>query len=489
MKPFTDSASTRRAGCTTDYRKRQSNRGVRAHRRLRGAKASPDPQNLLRVMPAKGDLMSLDERDLEPPITLDQPAARVLGTGDQLVLWWNLGISLLLPVTATFLLFPGMSLVAVLAAIVVGTGIGNTLLGLGAVAGSDTGAPSMVLLRGLFGRHVSYLPTALNLAQCLGWATFEIVIIAETGDRVIGGGWRWPLVLAAGALATVMAVRPLTVVRALRKVVVWLVLASTVYLLWEVGSRDLGSLTDGGWNGFWLSTDIVAALSVSWIPLVADYSRHSKSARAAFVGTSVGYGASSALFFALGVLAVASRVTDGGDVIDALLAIPAGALALFILVVDEVDEAFANVYSTAISAQNVVPSVDRRVLAVGVGTTATVLALLVNIQDYESFLLLIGSVFVPLFATFAVDYFILRKRQWDVSEDAPARWIMVVPWALGFVTYQLVNPGTVSWWQDWWLARAGDIGFTPSSWMSATLLSFAVAAVVTFVVGRLRPRG
>ena len=429
------------------------------------------------------------ELDLEPPLTLDTAPSRVLGMTDQLVLWWNLGISLLLPVTAVFILVPGMSVVAALTAIVVGTVIGNVLLGLGAVAGADTGAPSMVLLRGLFGRTGSYVPTAINLLQCLGWATFEIVIIAETADRVIGGGWRWPIVLAAGFVATLMAVRPLTVVRALRKVVVWLVIASTVYLFVEVGSKDLGSLTDGTWHGFWQSTDIVAALSVSWIPLVSDYSRHSRTPRDAFVGTSVGYGASSALFFVLGVLAVAGHVGGNGDVIDALLAIPAGALALIILVVDEVDEAFANVYSTAISAQNVLPKVDRRVLAVIVGALSTLLALLVNIQDYESFLLLIGSVFVPLFATFAVDYFVLSKRRWDVSDDAPARWEMVIPWIAGFVAYQLINPGTVGWWQRWWLARADDIGFTPQSWMSATIGSFLIAAVLAYVVGRASGRG
>jgi putative hydroxymethylpyrimidine transporter CytX len=367
--------------------------------------------------------------------------------------------------------------------------IGNVLLGLGAVAGADTGMPSMVLLRGLFGRWGSYLPTVLNLAQCVGWATFEIVIIAETGDRVIGGGWRSPLVLAAGALATLMAVRPIAVVRTLKRVVVWLVIASTIYLFVQIARKDLGSFTDGGWSGFWLSVDLVTSLSVSWIPLVADYTRHSRSSRDAFVGTAVGYGASSALFFVLGVLALAGlHLAPGNDVIDALLAIPAGTLALVILAIDEVDEAFANVYSTAISAQNVLPRVDRRALAVIVGVLATLLALAFDIQEYESFLFLIGSVFVPLFATFAIDYFVLRRRHWDVGEDAPGRWEMVLPWAAGFVTYQLINPGLVGWWSRWWIARQADLGFTPSSWMSATLLSFAVAAVLTLVVGTVRRR-
>lgn len=432
--------------------------------------------------------MAVDELDPEPPLTLDQPATRTLGALDQTVLWWNLGISLLLPVTATFLLQPGMSLVAALVAIAVGSVIGNVLLGLGARAGAETGMPSMVMLRGLFGRRGSYLPTTLNLAQTIGWATFEIVIIAETADRIVGGGWRWAFVLGAGALATAMAIKPIAVIRTLKRFVVWLVLASTVYLFIQVARRDLGSFTDGDWGGFWLSVDLVVSLSVSWIPLAADYSRHSRDGRSAFVGAAVGYGLSSAAFFVLGVLALASLgLAPGFDVIDALLDIPAGWLALLILVIDEVDEAFADVYSAAISTQNAATRVDRRVLAVIVGGIATLLALVFDIVAYESFLFLIGSVFIPLFATFTVDYYVLRRRQWDTSTEARPRWEMVIPWAAGFVTYQLINPGLVGTWARWWTARQADIGFAPETWMSATLLSFAVAALLTLVVGGLRP--
>jgi putative hydroxymethylpyrimidine transporter CytX len=443
---------------------------------------TPDPPNLHRVMPAKGvDQMTA----IEPPITLDQPPARTLGLTDQLALWGNLGVSLLLPVTATFLLAPGMALGACLVAIVVGTVIGNVLLGLAAVPGADTGAPAMVLFRGLFGRTGSYLPTVVNLLQCIGWSTFEIVIIAESADRVIGGGWRWPIVLLAGVVATVMAIRPLAVVTVLRRYIVWLVLASTAYLFVQVLRGDLPGLTDGGWTGFWPAADLVAAMSFSWMPLAADYTRQSRSAKDAFWGASVGYGFSSAAFFVLGVLAFAGL--GGDDVIASLLAIPAGTIALFVLAVDEIDEAFANVYSTAVSAQNLVPKVDRRVLAVGVGALATVLALAIDIQEYENFLFLLGSVFVPLFAVFIVDYYLLRRRHWDVSDDAPDRWLMLLPWLIGFLSYQVVNPGSVGWWSRWWLARRADL-FTPPTWLGATITSFLVAAALTLVVGRLTRR-
>jgi hypothetical protein len=59
---------------------------------------------------------------------------------------------------------------------------------------------------------------------------------------------------------------------------------------------------------------------------------------------------------------------------------------------------------------------------------------------------------------------------------------MLLPWAAGFVTYQLINPGYVSWWASAWTSVGHAIGFTPASWMSASILSFAVAAMLTAVL-------
>jgi hypothetical protein len=65
---------------------------------------------------------------------------------------------------------------------------------------------------------------------------------------------------------------------------------------------------------------------------------------------------------------------------------------------------------------------------------------------------------------------------------------MVIPWLLGFLAYQLVNPGYISWWVDAWTHVDSWLGFTPQTWMSASLLSFAVAAVATVPVGLARRR-
>src|SRR3954469_19777804 len=152
--------------------------------------------------------MAVDEALVhEVPPTLEEAAepARLLGPWDQAILWGNLGISiLLLPVGAQLVGDFGLSITAALVAILVGGVIGNAMLGLAAVPGAETGAPSMVLLRGLFGMTGSWVPTALNVVQLIGWTTFEIWIIARSAAEITSPGWKPVFAVAAGALAVAM---------------------------------------------------------------------------------------------------------------------------------------------------------------------------------------------------------------------------------------------------------------------------------------------
>lgn len=442
---------------------------------------------------SSGAAALLPESTAEAPLTLLEEPPRPLGLTDQAALWGNLGITLTIPVAAAFVLQPGaaehpLSLPAACAAVLLGTVLGTLVLALSAVPGAQTGAPAMVLLRGLVGHRGSWLPTALNLAQCVGWAAVEIFVIAAGGSMLLPGVPRPVFVVGAGVAATLLALWPLGFVRTLRRYAVWLVLAATAYLFVEVLRRGISAPANGSWQQFWLAVDVVVALPVSWAPLAADYARHSRTSRAAFGGALVGYAAAAAAYFLLGVLAISAAGGGGGDPMASLLALPAGALALAILLVDELDEAFANLYSTAVSAQNFRPSLDRRAVAVVVGALATGLALATEITQYESFLFLLGSVFIPLYAVLLVDYFLVRRRAWDVGERAPARPLMLVPWAAGFVAYQLLNPGTVPGWADGWRAAQGALHLVPPVWLSASLTSFAVAALATLLVAPLDRR-
>ena len=429
----------------------------------------------------------------EAPVTLLDDPPRPLGFWDQVALWGNLGITLTIPVAAVFVLhpvpeLPPLTLGAAVVAIVFGTALGSTLLALSAVPGAETGAPAMVILRGLLGLRGSWVPTALNVAQCVGWAAVEIFVIAEGASKIVSGVPRPAFVLAAGASATALALYPLGFVRTLRRYAVWLVLASTAYLFFQVARHGLVPPVHGSWQGFWLAVDVVVALPISWAPLSADYARHSRTPGAAFGGTLSGFAPAAVVYFLLGVLAVSAIPQASADPIGALLAVPAGMVAVAILVLDELDEAFANLYSTALSAQNVRPTLDRRAVAVGVGVVATALALATDMTQYENFLLLIGSVFVPLLAVLLVDYFLLRRRTWDVRAGAPERPGMALPWLVGFVAYQLLNPGSVPGWSEGWRRAQAALHLAQPVRLSASITSFAVAAAATLLLAPLERR-
>jgi putative hydroxymethylpyrimidine transporter CytX len=376
-----------------------------------------------------------------------------------------------------------MSLFAAFTATVLGAGLGAALLGASSVAGAKTGAPSMVLLRGLFGRRGSIVPTVLNIAQNIGWGTIEIIVIATAATALTSDAWRPLWVVLAGVGATVMAVRPLGSVRWLRKVVVWLVLVATVYLFARLLAEPMPGFFDGGWTGFGWATDTVIAVCVSYALLINDYSRHSKSAAASFSGAWLGYGLAAILYISLGIVAFATVVDLDGDVIAGLLAVPAGTLALLILAVDEVDEAFANIYSTTMSVHNLAPNVDRRWVSGAIGAVATVLALFIDLQGYQSFLLMVGSVLVPLVAGMLVDWLVVSRGAWDLSEVSPLRPAMLGSWFCGFVAYQLVNPGTVNGWNDFWIWVSDQIGFVAPGWLAASWFSLGIGAIATAAFG------
>jgi nucleobase:cation symporter-1, NCS1 family len=419
----------------------------------------------------------------EAPLVLTTEPPRPLRFVDQLAMWGNLGISLFGPLTGALVVTTVGSVGLAIVAIVVGCALGAALLGASAIFGVTTGAPAMVSLRGLLGRRGSVLPTVLNIAQNIGWATMEIIVISTAAVAVIGDAWRWPFVILAGAVATLMAVRPLGSVRLLRKVMVWLVLAASVFLFAQVLLRPEQPIPQTAVLGFWPAVDLAVAGVVSFAPLAADYSRHSRTRAAAFWGASLGYGLAAIAYYALGVFAVANL--GATDVIKALVLLPAGGIALAILLVDEVDEAFANVYSTTMSVQNLLPRLDRRVVAVIIGVLATLLAGLLDMGRYQSFLFLIGSVFVPLFAVATVDFFVISRQRWDVSAKARFRTAPVVAWACGFVAYQLVYPGTVPGWSDFWIWLDKAIGFVPPSWLGSSVAAIGIGGLAMLVLGLL----
>jgi NCS1 family nucleobase:cation symporter-1 len=428
----------------------------------------------------------MDEQTPNWGITPVPERLRILSGLDLTLLWGSLGVSLLV-VVAGALLVPALSLPQALLAILVGGLIGNAMLGAAGLIGADARVPAMVVLRAPLGRAGSYLATVLNVAQCLGWAIFELIIIATAAaalsDRVFGFEARWAWTLVFGAVTVALALMgPIGVVRRfLRRFAVWIVLASLVYLTWwALDGADLSASWNApaeGGASVWEGIDLVVALTVTWIPLAPDYTRFARDRAGAFVGTAVGYFVPTLWMWGLGAVLVLSRGLD--DPVALPAAVAAGGvgavLALLAVTVDEADEAFANAYSAAVSAQNVLSAVSQRLLVVAACVAATVGALVIELGSYTSFLYMLGSFFVPLFGVLLADWLVAgaRYRESDVFGAPSLRPGPVAAWLAGFALYQWLFPQGPGWWVDL-VERTSP----PDLGIGASLPSFAVAFVL-----------
>ena len=213
----------------------------------------------------------------EAPPTLAEPVPQALSFADQLGLWGNLGVSLLGFTGALFVLQPGGAgtpscrCCAACIALVLGHGARDrSAWPCPRLPGARTGAPAMVLLRGLFGARLSYLPTALNIVQCSAGASSSWSRSrprAHIAPRLP----RWVYVLIAGVITALLTVCPLGAIRVLRRYAAVVVAAVLVYLLVQLPRHPLPPLAHGSWSGFWPATDTVVAVAISFAPMAADY--------------------------------------------------------------------------------------------------------------------------------------------------------------------------------------------------------------------------
>jgi putative hydroxymethylpyrimidine transporter CytX len=421
---------------------------------------------------------------------------RVLSGLDTGLLWGNLGVSLLV-IVAGAALVPALSLPDALLAIAIGCVIGNLMLGVAGAIGADARVPGMALLRAPLGRRGSYLPTTVNVAQGIGWSIFELLIIATAAaalsDELFGFHAQWLWTIVFGAFALVLSLLgPIGFVRRfVRRIAVWVVPIALLYLTWwALDGADLGALWDEPGTGgltVWQGADIVVGITVSFVPYAADYTRFTRTKRGAFLGTGIGYLVPDAWLLALGVVLVLSReLTDPAALPAAVVAGGfAAVLALFALLVTETDEAFANVYSASVSLQNLLPRASQPVLILLVTCVATAGALVLDFASYQSFLLLLGSVFVPLFAVLLADWLTAgRHYSPDDVFDAPAwRPGLVGAWLAGFALYQWLFPTGPSWWVD------AVSKFNPPDWgIGATVPSFLVSFAIAAVLAALSHR-
>ncbi len=118
-------------------------------------------------------------------------------------------------------------------------------------------------------------------------------------------------------------------------------------------------------------------------------------------------------------------------------------------------------------------------MIVGLTALSAVLATVVSIQQYESFLLLIGAIFVPLFGVVLTDYYVVKRQKYTeqmlysnqsrLGIGIPA----VIAWGLGSLIHYMLSPLSPI-----YIPQLPAIG--------ATIPSLAAASLIYLAIVRLR---
>lgn len=186
-----------------------------------------------------------------------------------------------------------------------------------------------------------------------------------------------------------------------------------------------GSLTFGA------AVELSIAMPLSWLPLIGDYTRESQHPKRTAAVSAVTYFFGSVWMYVIGMgLALYAGESDIGVV---LAAAGLGAAALFIALFSTVTTTFLDAYSAGVSFANLTEGKGEKAFALLVCAVATVLAIFFPMDQYESFLYLIGSFFVPMVTLLLMEYFIYGSRSIDVA----FRWDNAVLWVVGFILYRI----------------------------------------------------
>lgn len=345
------------------------------------------------------------------------------------LIWFGAGVSIAEILTGTY--FAELGFKRALLAILIGHIIGCAMFFLAGVIGGKQRLSAMETAKNSFGRIGGQFFAIMNVIQLVGWTSIMIYDGALAANGIFSiGSWVWCLVIGALIILWIMIgiadLGKLNTVAMAALFILTLVLCKVIFI---DGSISSAAVSDG--MSFGAAIELAVAMPLSWLPLIADYTREAeKPVKAAAVSTAV-YGAVSCWMYIIGM--GAALFTGESDIALIMVKAGLGVLGLIIVIFSTVTTTFLDAYSSGISQESITPKVKGKYVAVVVAAIGTVAAMIFPMDDITDFLYLIGSVFAPMIAIQIADYFIIHRDRREITVDVRNSII----WIIGFILYRL----------------------------------------------------
>lgn len=361
-----------------------------------------------------------------------------VSTFSQILLWFGAAISIAEIMTGA-LLAP-LGLIQGIWAIILGHVIGGAILFPAGLIGAKSGLSSAESVRISFGKYGSFGFSWVNILQLLGWTAIMIINGAKALDGITNYLWGYQnerlWCIAIGLLICIWVVISIKSLSKLNTVVMSVLFIFTIILGFTIFKNTDTAIAVEETMSFGAAVELNVAMSLSWLPLISDYTRKLKKKITGTLWSVISYFVGSTVMFVIGLGAAIYAGTS--DITSILMSAGLGLIALVIVILSTVTTTFLDVYSAGVSTANLSKKVNEKFAAVIACIIGTFLAMFVPISQYENFLYFIGSVFAPLFAILFVDYFLLHKTDIDTSYSHNVRNMIL--WVIGFIVYRLLMP-------------------------------------------------
>lgn len=318
-----------------------------------------------------------------------------------------------------------LGLVKGLAAILIGHIIGTLLLVFGGYISFQSGRTAMEKVRDSLGPVGVKIIAFLNVLQLLGWGS---VMIIQAG-RAFGGIVNFSLpvsMILMGLAVFVWAFFFNNYSKTLNDIFVIILLVLSIMIFFRIDMQTFPVLT--GPMNFATAVELSIAMPISWLPLIGDYTKNGQSKQGVVISSFLGYFIGSMLMYLLGFLIT---LHSGMDVIEYIVQSNMKFVAGFIIIIATVTTAFMDVYSAVISSKQLIPFKNENLMIVLYSLIALAIAFVFPIEKFESFLLMIGSVFIPVYTIVFIEYLTRYKGQ---SAKLNALGILIA--AFGTFLYQ-----------------------------------------------------
>lgn len=307
------------------------------------------------------------------------------------------------------------------AALVAGHLFGGLMLFAAGLLGATSGKNAMETTAATFGVRGMHLLAALNIVQLVGWTA---AMLAQGGAAVSALAKLaytpacLTLAVLTGAWIYVAFGDRLHLAPVAMCALAVLAVALTVKLHGTETSGEIAGI------GFWPAFEISAAMPLSWLPLVSDYTSTAERPKAATAASAAVYSLVSIWMYALGMMIAR---TGNASIAGAILKSGLGAIGLAVVVFSTVTTTFLDAYSSGESARSIFPNAPARSIGVAVCALGGVTAACGLMDHYIGFLCLISSVFAPMAAVLLTDRYLVKRSRvaWNVAA-----------WLAGVVTYR-----------------------------------------------------